>query len=81
VKLRDVKRCEAIGHLHVKVEPAARKKFGVDEAFSDRAIYDGASNTLFLPDETRTLTNGQPGKLDTFSFKLDEAERPSNRLK
>jgi hypothetical protein len=63
VKLRDVKRCEAIGHLHVVSRGAARAKFHFDEAFSEKAIYAGQEKTLSFPNPVRTLS----GKVESVS--------------
>jgi hypothetical protein len=76
VKVRDVKGCEAIGALHVVVQPTAQKKYGFKEAFSDLAIYDGATQVVSLPHPTRTLqTEGGQGNFNTFTINLrDEAK-------
>lgn len=81
VKLRDVKRCEAFGNLHVKVLPTATKKYAYDEMRSTRAIYEGASHTIFLPEETRASKKGQALVLNHASYELDPESRPATKLK
>lgn len=82
VALRDVRQCEAIGHLHVTVQPSARRRFDFDEAFSERALYDGATHTVEIPQETRFAKAGRPtGRAGHFSFKLDPKSRPAAQLK
>jgi hypothetical protein len=77
VKVRDVKRCEAIGNLHIVVQPIARKKYRFKEAFSDLAIYDGVKQVVSLPHPTRTLqAEGGEGHYNTVTINLrDEAKR------
>jgi hypothetical protein len=67
LKVRDVKRCEAIGNLHIVIQPAAQKRYHFKEAFSDLAIYDGVTKNVVLPNPTRTL-------------KLDRGEGRFNRM-
>ncbi len=56
VKFRDVGRCEAVGNLRVVAAMTAAKKFGFEKAFSDRAIYEGATRIVTFPGPTRTVT-------------------------
>ena len=72
VKIRDVKRCEAIGHLHIVVAEAARKKFRVDEAFSQRAIYDGATQIVTLPERVRAFRAGRESAVEMLKINLGE---------
>ena len=81
VKLRDVKRCEAIGNLVVKVQPTASKKYNYEEARSTRAIYDGPTHTVTLPEETRAVQNGYPSVVQHLDYKLDPDTRPALKLK
>lgn len=76
VKVRDVKRCEAIGNLHIVTQPAAETKYRFKEAFSDLAIYDGASQMVTLPHPTRLLkSDGGKGNANTLTINLrDEAK-------
>jgi hypothetical protein len=76
LKVRDVRRCEAIGNLHIVVQPTARKKYLFKEAFSDLAIYDGVDKSVEFPNPTRVLkTDGGVGHFQTFRINLrDEAE-------
>ena len=76
VKVRDVKRCEAIDALHIVVQPTAEKKYHFKEAFSDLAIYDGVTQVVSLPHPTRTIqTEGGEGNFNTFTVNLrDEAK-------
>jgi hypothetical protein len=77
LKVRDVKRCEAIGNLHIIVQPPAQPKYRIKEAFSDLAIYDGATQIISLPHPTRTIQrDGGRGHFDTFTINLrDEAKK------
>ncbi len=70
VRVSDVKRCEAQGNLAVSVLPTARKEYLCDQAFSDRAIYDGNTRTIELPQPTRTLKHGSEGRIGHFKFDL-----------
>ena len=78
VKVRDVKRCEAIGELHIVVQPTAQKEYFFKEAFSDLAIYDGATQVVSLPHPTRTIqTEGGEGNFNTLTINLrDEVKAP-----
>ena len=76
VKVTDVKRCEAIGHLHIVVEPKAQEKYRIKEAFSDLGIYDGIKKTVSLPHPTRTLNlDGGDGRFNTFAMDLRDATK------
>ena len=76
-KVRDVKRCDAIGNLHLVVQPAAQSKYRIKEAFSDLAIYDGVKQIIRLPRPTRTLqADGGTGHFETLAINLrDEAKK------
>ena len=77
VKVRDVKRCEAIGNLHIVIQPTAQKRYLFKEAFSDLAIYDGVTKNVVLPNPTRTLKlDGGEGRFVRTEFLLgDQAEK------
>jgi hypothetical protein len=77
VKVRDVKRCEAIGNLHIVIQPAAQKRSHFKEAFSDLAIYDGVTKIVELPNPTRTLKlDGGEGRFKRMEFLLtDQAKK------
>jgi hypothetical protein len=77
LKVRDVKRCEAIGNLHIVTQPTAVKKYRFKEAFSDVAIYDGATQIVSLPHPTRTLQpDGGQGHVNTLTIHLrDEVKK------
>jgi hypothetical protein len=82
VVVRDVKRCEAIGNLRVKVLPTAARKYDYDEALSSRAIYDGASHTIHLPEEARLHKAGRaPASSNHLTIRLDPKSRPKTKLK
>jgi hypothetical protein len=82
VRLRDVKRVEAFGNLRVMIPPAVRKQvLGVEELFSERAIYDGATHTIHLPEKVRGKKSGGAAEFNGFRYELDAASRPANRLK
>jgi hypothetical protein len=70
VKVRDVKRCEAIGHLEVDVQPTAKKSYPFERLFSARAIYDGATQTVTLPEPVRSLKKGSEGTSSRMEIKL-----------
>lgn len=70
VRGSDVKRCEAQGNLVVTVLPTARKEYPCDQAFSAIAIYDGETQTIELPQPTRTLKRGSEGRIGHFKFDL-----------
>lgn len=79
-KVRDVKRCEAIGQLHLVVQPGAPPGFAFEEAWSERAIYDGATQVVTLPEPTRYVVKGEKGRLGeaktmTFDLKAKPADR------
>ena len=76
VKVSDVKRCEAFGNLHIKVLPTAKKTYHFDEAFSDRAVYEGATHTITLPNQIRFLRAGKESTSNRFEIKLDEKSKP-----
>ena len=80
VKVTDVKRCEAIGNLHIVVEPKAQEKYRIKEAFSDLGVYDGVNKIVSLPHPTRTLkVGGGEGRFNTFTMDLrDEAKKDGN---
>lgn len=82
VKLRDIKSCEALGNLRVKVLPTATQKYDSDEAHSDRAVYDGATHTVTLPHETELFKGGRKtGRTSHMVYKLDQDKRPALKLK
>jgi hypothetical protein len=81
LKLRDVKRCEAIGNLQITVQPTAKKKYYFDKLSSDLAIYEGATRTVTLPHPVRTSQrDGGRGAFNTMNFTLgpagDETPQP-----
>lgn len=80
VRVRDIKRCEATGNLHVKVRPAAKDKFEVDEASSERAVYDGATHTITIPKESQLMRKGKRWTSSEASFVLDQKTRPALKL-
>ena len=77
LKVRDVKRCEAIGNLHIVIQPAAQKRYRFKEVFSDLAVYDGATKNVLLPNPTRTLKlDGGEGRFNRTEFLLgDQAKK------
>ena len=73
LKVRDVKRCEAIGHLQIVVQPTATRRYLFEKAFSEIAVYDGATQTVTLPQPTRTeLRKGGVGNAETMTFHLKD---------
>lgn len=82
VALRDVRRFEAMGNLRVRVLPTATKNYDYDEAQSERAIYDGATHTIRIPQQTRLVKRGRaPATTTQFTIKLDPKSRPAAKLK
>ena len=78
VKVRDVKRCEAIGNLHVVIQPAAQSRYRFKEAFSDLAIYDGVTRNVVLPNQTRTLqVSGGEARFNRMEFLLGDQAKKS----
>ncbi|HEY1107963.1 MAG TPA: hypothetical protein VGE76_05000 [Opitutaceae bacterium] len=80
VRVRDIKRCEAIGNLHLKVRPAARGKYEVDEARSERAVYDGPTHTIKIPQNAQMMHKGRPWTSSEFTYTLDQKSRPALKL-
>lgn len=73
LKVRDIKRCEAIDNLHIVIQPAAQKRYYFKEAFSDLAVYDGPTKIVSLPNPTRTLqADGGEGNFKHTAFLLSE---------
>lgn len=70
LKVRDVRRCEAIGNVVITVLPTATKDYRFEQAFSEIGIYDGLERRVTLPKPTRTLYRGAEGTIQTFSFRL-----------
>lgn len=70
IKVRDVKRCEAIGNLQIVVQPTATKKYEFEKARSDLAIYDGATQTITLPNPIQIFKNGEPGTMSKARINL-----------
>lgn len=78
-KVRDVKRCEAIGHLHVVIAPAARERYNVEELWSPLAIYDGATQIITFPQPTRSLVKGRTVESQTMTIDLSAKPEGSGR--
>jgi hypothetical protein len=74
VKVRDVKRCEAIGHLQIVVQPTATKTYPFEKAFSEIAIYDGSQQTVTLPKPTRTVNKRRESTVNTLTINLRATE-------
>ena len=53
VRVSDVKRCEAVGHLEIVVQPTAKKRYEFVRAFSELATYDGSTQKIELPQPIR----------------------------
>ena len=77
LKVRDIRRCEAVGNLEIVVLPTATKTYPFDKAYSEIAIYDGAQQTVTLPKRIRTLRRGEEGFVNTLRINLkDSAPQP-----
>jgi hypothetical protein len=78
LKIRDVKRAEAIGNLQVVVQPTATQKYAFEKALSDFAIYEGATQTITLPNPIRLTKKDQPaGQMNKAEIRLkDNADSP-----
>jgi hypothetical protein len=79
LKIRDVKRAEAIGNLQIVVQPTAMQKYDFEKALSDFAIYDGATQTITLPNPIRLTKKDQPaGQMNKATIRLkDTAVSPA----
>ncbi len=75
--VRDVKRCEAIGNLHVVFAPAARERYNVEELWSPLAIYDGATQIITFPQPTRSLVKGRIVESKTMTIDLSAKPEPA----
>ncbi len=76
-KIRDVKRCDAIGNLHIIVQPTAQGKYVFEEAWSTRASYDGATQIVTLPEPMRYVVKGRRG--EALSTSLDLKKKSSEK--
>jgi hypothetical protein len=57
---------EAIGNVHVINRAPGKRRF--DEAFSERLIYDKATDLLRSPGGVRVIKEGATSTVDTFSY-------------
>jgi hypothetical protein len=74
VKVTDVKRCEAIGHLLIVVTPTAKNRYDFTRAQSERAIYEGASRVVEFPERVRyTRRDGTDATSNSLTIKLPPA--------
>jgi hypothetical protein len=79
LKVRDIKRCEAIGNLHIVIQPAAQKRYRFKEVFSDLGVYDGVTKIVTLPHPTRTVQlDGGEGRWGKFEFLLEDQAKKSS---
>jgi hypothetical protein len=79
VKVRDVKRCEAIGNLEIVVQPTAKKHYDFVRAYSERAIYFGATRIIEVPQQIRYVKpDGHEATSNTLTIKL---ARPAAKKK
>jgi len=81
LKLRDVKRCEASGNLVITVQPTAVKAYGFEKAYSEKALYDGATRTIFFPEPTRTQGKDVNATLQTMTLRLGAAPAKANETR
>jgi hypothetical protein len=86
VKIRDIKRCEAIGNLLVEIQPTATQTYRFDKLRSNLAIYDGATQTITLPNQIRGIKDGKEGTVSKAEIKLKKdldapATSPVNPVK
>jgi hypothetical protein len=73
-KVRDVKRCEATGHLEIVVQPTAKKRYDFTKAYSETAIYEGATRVIEFPQTVRyTRKDGTPASSNMLTIKLPPA--------
>lgn len=78
VKVRDVKRCEAIGNLQIVTQPTATQEYRFDKALSEIAIYDGATQTVTLPKPIRTFSKGREAPtLNKLTINLKKGAAPA----
>lgn len=74
VKVRDVKRCEVVGHLQMAVQPTAKKRYDFTRAHSERAIYDGGKRVIEFPERVRyTRKDGTDATSNSLTVKLPPA--------
>jgi hypothetical protein len=76
VKVRDVKRCEARGHLTVIVQPTARRRYPFDQAFSEVAVFDGATQVITFPEPLRYRRNGREATSSSLRMELRAPSAP-----
>jgi len=59
LRFQDVKRCEAIDNLEIVIQPTALNKYEFEKARSNLAVYDGATQTVDLPNRIQLIRKGQ----------------------
>lgn len=75
-KVRDVKRCDAIGNFHAVVQSTARQKYVFEEAWSAVASYEGATRIITFPQPMRYVAKGRRGEAQTMSIDLSPKPAP-----
>lgn len=75
VKFRDIRRCEAVGHLEITVQPSAVGTYLFEKASSERAIYDGEQRTIDLPEPTRTFGPRGTATAKTMRVRLEPRKK------
>lgn len=76
LKVRDVQRCEAIGNLEITVQPTATREYDFEKAYSELALYDGATHVVTFPRPTRTkLRKGGEGLIRQINIGTKDSKK------
>ena len=73
LRFRDIRRCIAERNVHIVIAAAERKRHGIDEAVSERVVYDGRARTITSPGTVRALRAGRESTSATVNVQLGPA--------
>lgn len=73
MKVQDIRRCEAIGHVHLLAEKPG-KEIPFRTADTDLAIYDGNAGTITMPHAIRM--EGKKGETLTSNRAVYQIDQP-----
>lgn len=73
LQLRDVRRCEVSGRLHLVALHPEAGSLPFRQAFTDLAVYDGLARTITLPHPVRTLNASGIGTTKSAVIRLTPA--------
>lgn len=76
LKLRDVRRCEAEGDLHLVASSGHPSKLPFQEAFTDLGIYEGMAHTITLPHPIRFIDGTRHGVTHSALIHLTNSIHP-----